>query len=207
MIVFLDSLLLPGVGIYLPACRIAEAGSIYSFIDSQGVWHFTNVPSDPRFTKIEITETSATLHSAPVAALRTRPNKIDGFLPIINQAANSFGLDPDLIKAVIRAESGGDPAAISPKGAMGLMQLMPKTAGELMIYNPFDPAENIRAGSRYLGWLLKMYDGDIINALAAYNAGIGAVNRYGGLPPYAETVNYVRRVLDFWKKSKGIVSP
>jgi soluble lytic murein transglycosylase-like protein len=75
-----------------------------------------------------------------------------------------------------------------------------------MIYDPFDPAENIWAGSRYLGWLLKMYNGDIINALAAYNAGMGAVNRYGGLPPYTETVNYVRRVLDFWKQSKGVIS-
>lgn len=201
--VFIFLVLLLGLFIWglssWPATAAADA--IYSFVDEQGVWHFTNMPSDPRFSRKEFTPESATVHGASKKKWGLS-NKTGNYQTVIKKAASSFGLDPALIKAVIRAESGGDPLAVSSKGALGLMQLMPGTAEELMVYNPLDPEENIWGGSQYLSMLLDMFNGDLISALAAYNSGPGTVSRYGGLPPYSETINYVRRVLRFWKQSR-----
>jgi soluble lytic murein transglycosylase-like protein len=113
--------------------------------------------------------------------------------------AGAYGLDPALVRAVIRMESGGDPMAISPKGAQGLMQLMPGTASMLGVQNPFDPIENMNGGARYLASMLQRYDGDIEKALAAYNAGPGRVDACGGIP---ETQRYVRNVLALYRKMK-----
>lgn len=110
-------------------------------------------------------------------------------------AAERYGLDPALVLAVVHVESGGEARAQSPKGAQGLMQLMPKTAAELGVTDRLDPAANLDGGSRYLDALLRKYRGDLRKALAAYNAGPGAVARHGGVPPYRETQEYVRRVL------------
>jgi soluble lytic murein transglycosylase-like protein len=104
------------------------------------------------------------------------------------------GLDPDLIKAVAMVESGFDPGAVSPKGAMGLMQLMPETAAQYGVRDALDPYESLRAGSRHLRDLLDGFDGNVTLALAAYNAGAGAVRRYGGVPAYRETRDYVDKV-------------
>lgn len=110
-------------------------------------------------------------------------------------------LDPDLVNSVIRAESGFNPRAVSPKGAQGLMQLMPGTASGLGVADSFDPGANVEGGSRYLRTLLERYNFDLIKALAAYNAGPGRVERYRGVPPYFETQAYVARVIrDFNKK-------
>lgn len=112
---------------------------------------------------------------------------------IVYEAASHTGLDPCLIFSVMRAESGFNPAAVSPKGASGLMQLMPATASRFGVRNIFDPRENIHAGSRYLRWLLDRFNGDLRLALAGYNAGEGAVEFYGlRIPPFLETQNYVR---------------
>ena len=138
------------------------------------------VPAAPRFRATR---------PATSAGVRER------FEPLVQEHAARHGLRPDLVRAIIQVESGFDPLATSPKGAMGLMQLMPVTARELGVRNPYDPADNIRGGTTYLRRLLDRYNGNEELALAAYNAGSGAVDRHGGrVPPYRETQDYVRKV-------------
>lgn len=127
-----------------------------------------------------------------LAARLSRPSEYDH---LINQAASNHSLDPRLVKAVALVESGFNPKAVSPKGARGLMQLMPATASRNGVSNVHDPAQNIAGGTRYLSHLLNLFDGNLEKSLAAYNAGEGAVARYGGIPPYVETRDYVRKAL------------
>jgi Transglycosylase SLT domain len=120
---------------------------------------------------------------------------------VINAVSSRHHLDPDLINSVIHAESGFNPRAVSPKGAQGLMQLMPKTASHLGVVNSFDPSDNLEGGTRYLRELLERYNFDLIKALAAYNAGPRRVEQYHGVPPYYETQTYVARIIrDFNRK-------
>jgi soluble lytic murein transglycosylase-like protein len=114
--------------------------------------------------------------------------------------ARRHGLDPALVLAVASVESGFEPNAVSPKGALGLMQLMPATASSLGVTDAFDPETNLEGGSRYLAELIALYRGDLTKVLAAYNAGPGAVKRHGGVPPYQETRAYVKKVLERYKK-------
>jgi len=118
---------------------------------------------------------------------------------LAEEASRRYGLDPALVLAVVGVESGFRPAAVSPKGAQGLMQLMPRTAAALGVSDPLDPEQNLDAGVRHLEALLKLYNGDLTRALAAYNAGSGAVERHGGVPPYRETRAYVKRVLERYR--------
>lgn len=113
----------------------------------------------------------------------------------IERAARVHSVDPVLLTAVVRAESNFDPMAVSPKGAQGLMQLMPQTAERFGVANVFDVSDNVDGGARYLSWLLDRFDGQTELALAGYNAGEGAVDRYSGVPPYPETENYIEKVL------------
>jgi soluble lytic murein transglycosylase-like protein len=123
---------------------------------------------------------------------------------VVKAASGTYRLDPDLVNSMIRAESGFNVRAVSPKGARGLMQLMPQTASQLGVQNAFDPQANVEGGTRYLRELLERYDFDLIKALAAYNAGPQRVEQYGGVPPYYETKAYVARIVrDFNKKKRA----
>jgi soluble lytic murein transglycosylase-like protein len=121
----------------------------------------------------------------------------------IEQAASRHNVDPNLVRSVIKVESNFNPNAVSRKGAMGLMQLMPQTARQLQVKNPFDPEQNVDAGVRHLKQLMESFGGDVKLTLAAYNAGAGAVNRSAGIPHYAETRNYVRRITDLYYGGNG----
>ncbi len=127
----------------------------------------------------------------------------NSYLPIVENAARKYDLDPELIHAVIQHESGGNPMAVSNKGAKGLMQLIDSTAAMVGVQDLFNPEENIFGGARYLKQLLKQFDGDIELALAAYNAGPGNVKKYGGIPPFNETRKYVSRVVATYQQLKG----
>lgn len=124
-------------------------------------------------------------------------------LDSIDKYAGKYGVDADMVKAVIAVESCYNTSAVSPKGARGLMQLIPETAARFGVADSFNSAQNINGGTRYLSWLLKRYNGDLYKAIAAYNAGEGAVDKYKGIPPYNETQHYVRRVLTVYNRLSG----
>jgi soluble lytic murein transglycosylase-like protein len=180
---------------------IASA-DIYSFVDGAGVTHFTNVPSDPRYQFLLATPKELTESGDPyTAAMLARAGQYD---PIIEKAAASNAVEPDLLRAVIVVESGFNARAVSKKGAVGLMQLMPETARRYGASDRYDPRQNVHAGARYLRSLMDRYDQDLELALAAYNAGEEAVDRYGGqIPPYRETQAYVPRVLRVYQTLLG----
>ncbi len=169
---------------------------IYMYIDANGVMHFTNAPtSNEHEYKVYIKERTAVsqnFHST---------TKYDHF---ITDAAEQTGLDSHLLKAMIKAESDFDPRAVSRKGAMGLMQIMPENFKMLDLKNPFDPWENIKAGARYFQQLYKRFNGQLALSLAAYNAGPTAVDQYKSIPPYQETEEYVRRVLRYYRTFKQL---
>jgi soluble lytic murein transglycosylase-like protein len=138
---------------------------------------------------------TAKIEAANFRGAATAPDDIDS---AIEQAAARHNVDPNLVRAVVKVESNFNPNAVSRKGAMGLMQLMPSTARQLNVKNPFDPEQNVDAGVRHLKQLLESYGGDVKLTLAAYNAGAGAVARSAGVPHYAETQNYVRRITNLY---------
>jgi soluble lytic murein transglycosylase-like protein len=140
--------------------------------------------------------------TTPPLAIASPPKpEAQNLSEVINTISDRHHIDPDLINSVIHAESGFNPRAVSPKGAQGLMQLMPQTASKLGVSNPFDPNANVEGGTRYLSELLERYNFDVIKALAAYNAGPGRVEQYRGVPPYYETRAYVARIVrDFNRK-------
>jgi soluble lytic murein transglycosylase-like protein len=176
----------------------AVAGDIYRFEDDEGVLHFTDTPNDHRF-KIFMRDLKKDKKLRTSFNLARHGGRAEEFESIITQCSSDYGVERSLVKAVIHAESSYNPQAVSPKGARGLMQLMPGTAQDLKVLDSFDPQDNIRGGVKYLRFLLDTFRGDIPMALAAYNAGLAKVARYGGIPPYEETRNYVSRVLALQK--------
>jgi len=167
-----------------------EAGAdIYARRDSTGVIRFTNVPTHPSYRVV-----IRTLKKGRTSSQPTRR-----FENIVRSASDRYDVDPDLVWAVMKAESNFNPRAVSRKGARGLMQLMPATARLLEVDDIYNPTENVNGGVRYLRSLLNRFRGNRRLALAAYNAGAKAVEHYKNVPPYAETREYVRRVLDYYR--------
>lgn len=148
---------------------------------------------------------AASTATASNSATTSQPASGD-FASLINQAAQKYNVDPQLVQAVIKAESNFNPNAVSSAGALGLMQLMPGTAAGLGVTNALDPAQNIEGGVKFLSQLLNRYNGNVKLAVAAYNAGPGAVDKYNGIPPYQETQTYVSRVLGYYDTSSSSTS-
>lgn len=193
-------LLIALAGIFLWTASPAQAGPIYVFTERDGTIRFTD-RQPPASVKAQVFTGRGTTFSKFGGASRSRgAGRSKQLFPkeyedIITRAAASHRLDPHLIRAVIHVESAFNPHAVSPKGARGLMQLMPGTARDLGVLNSFDPRQNINGGTKYLSYLLGRFSGNVRYALAAYNAGEQNVNKYQGIPPYTETIDYVQRVL------------
>ncbi len=167
-------------------------GEIYYQVDEQGLAHFTNAPTSSGYRLLQpgVLPRASRLTSASIQEL-------------IAAFAAEHAIDSALIKAVIQVESNFNHKAVSRKGAQGLMQLMPSTIGRLSVGDAYDPHENIGAGVRYLRQLLDQFQGDLTLALAAYNAGEKAVLQYRGVPPYRETQDYVRKVMNLYRRARG----
>lgn len=169
---------------------VAQA-AIYSYVDQSGVMHFTNVPADPQYKELPGYDA-------------IRRSAVEGrYGHIIRTAAERYSLDSELIRAIIKIESNFNPYAVSEKGAMGLMQLMPETAKEMEVASPFKARDNIMGGSRYLRKLLNQFDGDLRLGLAAYNAGPNRVLEDRRVPEILETRNYVDKVLREYGKIRA----
>ncbi len=198
------------IGLLIFACLLGSQSvlaEVYKFTDKNGIVHYTNVRP--------VGQQKIKTFSFPCYASDPTCNQLDweniplnraAFNEEIEAAAEVFAVDDALIRAIIHAESAYQPEALSPKGAQGLMQLMPATAEELKIVDVFDPLRNIEGGTLYLSRLLEQFDQSVELATAAYNAGPGAVRKYGGVPPYKETREYVRRVKILYRRYRSTES-
>jgi soluble lytic murein transglycosylase len=178
-------------------CPTVIRADIYRHVDQDGVVHFTNTPGT----------TTAALYlreAPPPRPGRASSGKVEAWMmDYAERYSRAHNLSPALIKAIIKAESNGERFAVSPKGAQGMMQLMPFTAKRLNVSDPFDPIENIEGGVKYIKELLGTFGGNLVHAVAAYNAGPAAVKKYGGIPPYAETRLYVQRVMIYYRQYRS----
>jgi soluble lytic murein transglycosylase-like protein len=187
------SLLIYSLGALALCCAASAHADVYSFVAEDGVTHFSDSPTDPRYQLLLRLPSDST--AAP-ARLPPQGSASQVFEREITEAAQLSQVEPALLRAVIAVESNYNPRAVSKKGALGLMQLMPATARAYGVTNAWDAQQNIRGGAQHLRMLLNRFGNDKTLALAAYNAGMGAVLAYGGqVPPFAETRNYVPSVL------------
>jgi soluble lytic murein transglycosylase len=181
-----------GLGLFSSAEASAK---ISRYIDAEGVIWFTNIPSPPA--------PRGTSHVAPESKHPSRLTRVEAhpYRTEVEELARRHGLSPNLVSALMAVESDFDPMAISPKGARGLMQLMPLIAQYYRVYNPFHPQQNIEGGIRYLRDLLQLFDNQLPLAIAAYNGGEGLVRKHGGVPPMLES--YVNKVLTLYEQTRG----
>ena len=177
------------------------SSDVYKYIDENGVICYT----DKLFGKKNQPELVYKEKKAPAVNRKTEksPGVRADYNHYVQKAAQKYEIEPELIHAVIRTESNGNYRAVSKKGAMGLMQLMPSTANDMNVGNPFNPEENIDGGTRYLRYLLEKFNGNMTLAVAAYNSGPTTVERYGNIPPIAETRQYVNRVFTLYNGKRS----
>src|ERR1700676_4953767 len=182
----------------LAAPSIAASAKIYTYMDAQGLRHYTDVPDNNRYRLLILSPRDRTASGDRYdAMLLAKAGRDDS---IMEKAATAESVEPNLLRAVIVVESGFNSRAVSKRGAMGLMQLMPATATRFGVSNPYDPLQNVHAGARYLKFLINRFGQDVRLALAAYNAGEEAVDRNGGrIPPFTEAMAYVPRVLKIYR--------
>ena len=181
--------------------RVASA-DIFQYTDSEGVIHFTNTNARPGGAKLYMRADGASRRSGvvPFMPQDRDVSRFTRYDDLIRQAATLYQIPEQLVRAVIKVESDYDPRAVSVSGARGLMQLMPDTAERLQVRDINDPHDNIFGGVRFLRILANSFNGDLDLTVAAYNAGEDAVMRYGGIPPYAQTRNYVVKVTSFYRR-------
>ena len=192
---FLSALLIVGI-------PLGASADIYECRSADGDIHFTNIRQRGHRCRLIVRESKA---PRPRRRSQTRqrnsrpdPARYQRYDTFIREAAELYQLPEPFLRAIMRVESDFNPQVVSHAGAMGLMQLMPRTAASMGVVDPFDPRQNILGGARFLRILANRFNGDLILTIAAYNAGEGAVRRYHGVPPYQDTQRYVRRVLDFY---------
>ena len=178
----------------------ASASSLYLCRDARGKKYYSNMPESGRCVSYSTKKLGSISLSGKWPGYSSNSFKNVRYHRQIDYWGKRYNIDPNLIKAIIRAESGFDRYAVSQKGAQGLMQLMPDTAREMRVSDPFDPGQNIAGGVRYLRKLLKMFNGNLVLSLAAYNAGPGKVEKAGGVPRINETRRYIQRVLNYYDR-------
>jgi soluble lytic murein transglycosylase-like protein len=187
----------------LVALPASARSGLHTWTDKEGVVH---VDDNPPPAAARVRSSPRTVAPAtPPAARKDRwwDRRSDSPPDEIDRAAQLYNVPAELVRAVIWAESAGDAGAISHAGAIGLMQLMPQTAGEMYVHDPVDPAQNILGGTRYLRWLANQFHGDMLLTLAAYNAGPDAVKKYGGVPPFDETRQYCKKVMAHYRQLRA----
>jgi soluble lytic murein transglycosylase-like protein len=189
----------------LLALPAAARAPLHTWTDMDGVLHVEDVPPPVRARSAPRKSPPGAQVSIPEPKRGERwwERRSDAPPDEIDRAAALYNIPAELVRAVIWAESAGDAAAISRAGAIGLMQLMPHTAGNMYVEDPVDPAQNIMGGTRYIRWLANQFNGDMLLTLAAYNAGPEAVRKYGGVPPFDETRQYVRRVVAYYQQLRA----
>lgn len=192
----------------LAGAIVLAAGSasadIYTHTDADGVVHFSTKPQPGAKMYLKSPRRSPKAGVIPVLPSDTSLERFTRYDTAIHQAATLYQIPVELVRAVIKVESDYDPRAVSPAGARGLMQMIPATADRMQVRDIFDPRENIFGGVRYLRVLANMFNGDIQLTIAGYNAGEGAVVRYGGIPPYEETQFYVTKVLGYYHRYRAL---
>jgi hypothetical protein len=205
--------------LFFPCQR--AAADIFQYVDDAGVIHFSNVsvgkakkfrkvsqePNTRHYAENTSRSTPAPAAQAPSSSIPAPATMPGAYTEIINTACNRHGVDPALVHAIVKVESDFNPYALSSKGAMGLMQLMPQTAMDMNVRNTYNPHENIDGGVKYLRYLIDRYEGNLALALAAYNAGETSVKKWGTIPPFPETQNYVQRILGLYNGTGISLTP
>lgn len=209
-------LMLAGISLLSVLCQPhPSAADIYQYTDDKGVIHFSNtsVGNSKAFKRVRSEPApqsdgeAAPQPTVTSYAPRSSSNVQGSYADIIKTACDRHGVDPALVHAIVKVESDFNPTALSRKGAMGLMQLMPQTATDMNVNNSFNPNENIDGGVKYLRYLMDRYEGNLSLALAAYNSGETAVKKWGTVPPFRETQNYVQRILKIYNNGGHAFTP